>query len=362
MASNSFGRALRITTFGESHGAAIGVVIDGVPPLIELDLAAIQRDMDRRRPGQSSVTTARDEADVVHVWSGLYEGKTTGAPLTLVVLNQDQRSKDYGEIAQVFRPGHADYTWFKKYGIRDPRGGGRSSGRETAARVAAGAVAKQILAPLGVRIVGHVTRVADVDAVSFDPAVIETNPVRCADAEAALRMVAVIEAAKAEGDSVGAVVEVRAEGVPVGLGDPIYEKLEARLAFALMSIGAIKGVEIGDGFAGTLLRGSESNDAIGPDGPITNRAGGIQGGISNGAPIVCRIAVKPTSSISKTQETTDVEGRPREIKTEGRHDPCIAPRVVPVAEAMVALVLADYVVADGGAHTSKSLGAKTDPA
>ncbi len=345
MSANSFGRIFRITTFGESHGHAIGVVIDGVPSRIELDLGAVQAELDRRRPGQSSVTTQRAEDDVVHVFSGLYEGKTTGAPIALVIFNKDQRSKDYSSIAEVFRPGHADYTWHTKYGIRDPRGGGRSSGRETAARVAAGAVAKQILAPLGVRITGHVTRVADIAAGSFDPAVIETNPVRCADADAAARMVAAIEAAKSAGDSLGAVVEVVAEGVPVGWGDPIYEKLEARLAFGLMSIGAIKGVEIGDGFASALLRGSESNDAMDAGGFATNHAGGIQGGISNGAPIVARIAVKPTSSISREQRTVDTEGREREIRIEGRHDPCIAPRVVPVAEAMVALVLVDAYLA-----------------
>ncbi|MCL4234806.1 MAG: chorismate synthase [Deltaproteobacteria bacterium] len=345
MSANSFGRIFRITTFGESHGHAIGVVIDGVPPRLALDLGAVQVEMDRRKPGQSSVTTPRAEDDIVHVFSGLYEGKTTGAPLAMVIFNKDQRSKDYSAIAEVFRPGHADYTWYTKYGIRDPRGGGRSSGRETAARVAAGAVAKQILAPLGVKITGHVTRVADIVAEKFDAGVIEQNPVRCADGDAAKRMAAAIEAAKAAGDSLGAVVEVIAEGVPVGWGDPIYEKLEARLAFGLMSIGAIKGVEIGDGFGSALLRGSESNDAMGADGFATNHAGGIQGGISNGAPIVARIAVKPTSSISREQRTVDTEGRAREIRIEGRHDPCIAPRVVPVAEAMVALVLVDAYLA-----------------
>ncbi|MCC6158109.1 MAG: chorismate synthase [Deltaproteobacteria bacterium] len=345
MSANSFGRIFRITTFGESHGHAIGVVIDGAPPLVALDLDAVQAEMDRRKPGQSAVTTQRAEDDIVHVFSGLYEGKTTGAPIALVIFNKDQRSKDYSSIAEIFRPGHADYTWFKKYGIRDPRGGGRSSGRETAARVAAGAVAKQILAPLGVKITGHVTRVADILAESFDANAIEQNPVRCADGDAAARMAVAIEAAKAAGDSLGAVVEVIAEGVPVGWGDPIYEKLESRLAFGLMSIGAIKGVEIGDGFDAALLRGSESNDAMGTDGFVTNHAGGIQGGISNGAPIVARIAVKPTSSISREQRTVDTEGREREIRIEGRHDPCIAPRVVPVAEAMVALVLVDAYLA-----------------
>lgn len=341
VASNSFGRKFRITTFGESHGHGIGVVIDGVPPRIKLDLEAIQKELDRRRPGLSPVSSPRKEPDRARIWSGLYEGMTTGAPIMIAILNEDSRPEDYSEIAGIFRPGHADFSYQKKYGIRDPRGGGRASGRETATRVAAGAVAKQILAPLGISIIGHVIRIGGIEVASFDADEIPRNPVFCADKEAAGRMVQAIQDIRAEGDSLGGIVEVRALGVPAGLGDPIYEKIDARIAYAMMSIGAVKGVEIGDGFACTKKMGSENNDAMGP-GFLSNHAGGILGGISTGEPIVVRLAVKPTSSIAKPQDTVDVEGRPRKIALSGRHDPCIAPRLVPVAEAMMALVLADY--------------------
>jgi chorismate synthase len=341
VASNSFGKHFRITTFGESHGPAIGVIVDGVPPLLDLDLEAVQRELDRRKPGQSDLTTPRAEGDRVEVMSGVFEGKTTGAPLCLQIRNKDARPGAYDHLQKTFRPGHADYTLIQKYGIRDHRGGGRSSGRETATRVAAGAIAKQLLAPLGVSVFAHVAEVGGICAERFDSDVIETNPVRCADEKAAEEMAKAIAEARDAGDSLGAVVEVRALGVPAGWGDPTFDKLDARLAFALMTIGAIKGVEIGAGFGLAKVRGSQSNDEITPDGFATNRAGGILGGISSGEEIVARIAVKPTSSIKKTQQTIDTDGKAQELSVKGRHDPCIAPRVVPVAEAMVALVLVD---------------------
>jgi chorismate synthase len=341
MSSNSFGSCFRITTFGESHGPALGVVIDGVPPRFPLDLAALQRELDRRRPGQSAISSPRREPDRLRVLSGLTDGQTTGAPLCLIVENEDARPRDYEALRGAFRPGHADYTYFKKYGIRERSGGGRSSGRETVARVAAGAVARQLLAPLGVKIVGHVLEIGGVRAARFDAAAIEGNPLRCADLETAQEMAAAIDAARGDGDSLGGVVEVYATGVPAGWGDPVFDKLDARLAAALMSIGAVKGVEIGDGFALARRRGSESNDPITPEGFASNHAGGILGGISSGAPIVVRVAVKPTPSIARRQATIDEQGAATEIAVTGRHDPCIAPRLVPVAEAMVALVLID---------------------
>ncbi|MGE4170034.1 MAG: chorismate synthase [Candidatus Margulisiibacteriota bacterium] len=345
MPGNSFGRLFKITTFGESHGPGIGVVIDGVPPLLDLSEADIQHDLDRRRPGQSSVTTPRKEADKVEILSGVFEGKTTGAPLALLIRNEHQQSKDYAAIKDIFRPGHADFTYLKKYGIRDYRGGGRSSGRETAARVAAGAIAKKFLALHGVSVVGYTRSVADVQANTIDFSEIEKNPVRCPDALQAAKMIEVIEAARKDNDSVGGVVETIVRGCPVGLGDPAFDKLDALLAHAVMSIGTIKGVEIGDGFEATKRRGSENNDAFIPTetgiSTRTNHAGGILGGISDGSEIVIRAAVKPASSIAKSQDSVTVEGTITPIEVHGRHDPCICPRAVPVIEAMVALVLID---------------------
>lgn len=341
MASNSFGEILRVTTFGESHGPGIGAVVDGFPPAFPVDLAAVQREMDRRRPGQSDLTTPRREEDRVEVLSGLFEGRTTGAPLTLWVRNGDARPEDYDELRDRFRPGHADYTWWRKYGVRDHRGGGRSSGRETAARVAAGALARQLLERHGMTVTGHVVRIGPVQAESFDPAEIGRNPVRCADARAAERMAEAIREAREAGDSLGGIVEVRADGVPAGLGDPVFGKLEARLGAAFLSIGAVRGVEFGDGFALARLRGSEANDALRPGGFATNHAGGILGGISTGAAVVARLAVKPPSSIARPQDTVDVHGNPVILEVRGRHDPCICPRLVPVAEAMACLVLGD---------------------
>jgi chorismate synthase len=341
MHSNSFGRIFRVTTFGESHGPAVGAVIDGVLPRLALDLEAVQAQLDRRRPGQAPTASARQEPDRVQVVSGLFEGQTTGAPLCLLIANEDASPDAYASLKNLFRPGHADLSWHEKYGIRDWRGGGRASGRETAARVAAGAVAQQVLEPEGVRILGHVIEIAGVRAGSFDPEQIEQNTVRCADPSAAETMSEAIAAAKQDGDSVGGIVEVRASGVPAGWGDPVFGKLDALLAGALMSIGAVKGVELGDGFELTRLRGSEANDPITPQGFSTNRAGGVLGGISNGAEIIIRLAVKPTPSIAKEQQTIDRAGNSARVSTRGRHDPCIAPRLVPVAEAMVALVLVD---------------------
>jgi chorismate synthase len=338
---STFGRAFRILSFGESHGPAVGAVIDGVKPGLPFDLAAIQAELDRRRPGQSDLVTPRSEADRVQVLSGVFEGRTTGHPIALVVFNENQRSGDYSAIADLFRPGHADLTYQRKYGLRDPRGGGRSSGRETLARVAAGAWAKQQLGGLGVTVRGFNREIAGIPGAVVDWVFVEANPLRVADPAAFGAQRAAVEAARAEGDSVGGVCEVWIEGLPEGLGDPAFGKLDALLAAACMSIGAVKGVELGAGFASARRRGSENNDPLGPEGPLKNDAGGTLGGISTGAPVVVRLAVKPTSSIARVQQTIDREGRTAEISTRGRHDPCIAPRIVPVAEAMCALVVYD---------------------
>ena len=341
MDSSTHGRRFRITTFGESHGPAVGVVIDGVQPGLEIDVADIQAELDRRRPGQSAVATARKEADRAEVLSGVFQGKTTGAPICILVRNTSARSKDYAAIAELFRPGHGDLTWLARYGVRDWRGGGRLSGRETTGRVAAGAVARKILGDLGVSIFGHVVEAAGVRAAGFDTETALSTPMRCGDPDAAAAMERAVLQATAEGDSVGGVIQVEAHGVPAGWGDPVFDKLDARIAGAMMSIGAVKGVEIGAGFAAARMRGSEHNDPIIPGGFESNHAGGVLGGISSGAPVVARLAIKPTSSIRKPQRTVDLRGVPREIEVHGRHDPCICPRAVPVAEAMLALVLVD---------------------
>jgi chorismate synthase len=340
--SSSFGRLFTVTTWGESHGPAVGVVVDGVPPGLALTAAEIQHDLDRRRPGQSSLTTQRQEKDRVQILSGLFEDRTTGTPICLLVWNEDAQSKDYEALRGVYRPGHADFTYAAKYGVRDHRGSGRASGRETLGRVAAGAVARKLLAAAhGVTVVAGTVAVADVVAARRDWEVAESNPVRCPDAAAAERMIAAIEAARADHDSVGGVVEVVARGVPAGWGDPTMEKLDGEIARALMSIPALKGIEIGDGFAIARLRGSQSNDAMAATGFASNRAGGILGGISTGQEIVARVAVKPASSIGRPQQTVDTGGRETTIEVGGRHDPCICPRVVPVAEAMLAIALAN---------------------
>lgn len=340
-APNTFGEVIRITTFGESHGAAIGCVLDGVAPGTPIDVDELQREMDRRRPGQSVLSTPRKERDQVRILSGVFEGKCTGAPICMLVMSEDQRPSAYEGLRDVFRPGHADFTFWKKYGVRDHRGGGRSSGRETAGRVAGGAVAKQVLRTRGVNIYAHALEIAGIRAQTLDYSVIEQNPVRCADPVTADAMAAAILRAKEDNDSVGGIVELRITGVPAGLGDPVFGKLDARLASALLSIGATMGIEIGAGFEAARRRGSENNDGMQDGAFLSNHAGGIVGGISNGNEIVIRVAIKPTSSIGKPQHTMDVHGRNREVVVEGRHDPCIVPRVIPVIEAMSALLLLD---------------------
>ncbi|MDX2221394.1 MAG: chorismate synthase [Rhodospirillaceae bacterium] len=354
MSSNTFGVLFRFTTFGESHGPLIGCVVDGVPPLIPLAEADLQVWLDKRRPGQSRFTTQRQEPDAVRIVSGVFEGKTTGTPVGLLIDNVDQRSKDYGDIAEKFRPGHADYTYWKKYGIRDYRGGGRQSARETAMRVAAGAIARKVLAyrlGAGVSIRGALIQMGPhaIDRARWDWAEVDRNPFFCPDAEAAARWEGYLDGVRKVGSSAGAVIEVVADGIPAGLGAPIYGKLDADLAAALMSINAAKGVEIGDGFAAAALSGEQNADEMrmGADGGVeflSNHAGGILGGISSGQPIVARVAIKPTSSILSPRRTVDIHGRDTEISTKGRHDPCVGIRGVPVAEAMMAVVLVDHLL------------------
>ncbi|MFZ9023122.1 MAG: chorismate synthase [Anaerohalosphaeraceae bacterium] len=338
-AANTYGDIIRVTTFGESHGPSIGCVLDGIKPGIDFPYDAIQTELTRRRPGQSDVTTPRDEKDKLNVLSGVFEGKTTGAPIAMAIFNKDQNPSNYEGIKDLFRPGHADFTYYKKYGIRDYRGGGRSSGRETAGRVMCGAVVRDLLAEKGVRIVAHSVEIAGISAKTCDYEVIEKNDVRCADPDAAKKMKAAVIAAKEDNDSVGGIVKLEIFGVPTGLGDPVFAKLHAQLTHGIMTIGAIKGIEIGRGFELSRLRGSESNDNMADGGFLSNNAGGITGGISTGQPIYLRIAVKPTSSIAQPQKTIDLEAKTRDIETHGRHDPCIVPRVIPVIENMTALVL-----------------------
>lgn len=337
-----------MTTFGESHGPAIGTVIDGCPPGIELPTVRIQDELDRRRPGQTDISSPRREMDQCEVLSGIFRGKTTGTPIALIIRNTDTNSKVYDALENVYRPGHADYTYEARYGIRDHRGGGRSSGRETAARVAAGAVAKVLLQSAKVSVFAHTLCIGDVCAKDFDPEQINLNPVRCADARAAVKMAKAIMNAQEEGDSLGGVVEVVVLGAPAGLGDPVFSKLDADIAGALMSIGAVKGVEVGLGFGASGLKGSEMNDPIikqkGRIRMPSNRAGGILGGISTGEDIIARIAVKPTPSVGSPQKTVTRKKSATTIKITGRHDPCICPRIVPVAEAMMAIVLADHLL------------------
>jgi chorismate synthase len=344
--NNSFGRLLRLTSFGESHGPAIGGILDGCPAGIPLSEIDMQKDLDRRRPGQSAITTKRNEPDTVKILSGVFEGITTGAPIGFIIENADKKSAHYDQIKDLYRPGHADYTMDKKYGFRDWRGGGRTSARETAIRVAGGAVAKKILG--NVRILAYTIQVGEIKITEFDESAIENNPVRAPDSKAATKMVELIEQIRKEGDSIGGMVEVFAENVPAGLGAPVYGKLDADLASAFMGINAVKGVEIGAGFKAVTLKGSQNNDPLEViDGKVrftTNNAGGILGGISNGERIVVRIAVKPTPSILKEQNAVNKNMKNAKVSVEGRHDPCICPRVVPVAEAMMALVLADHLL------------------
>ncbi|MFZ0392148.1 MAG: chorismate synthase [Calditrichia bacterium] len=350
MSGNSIGEIFKIMTFGESHGPWIGVVIDGVQPGLELGSVAIQQELQRRRPGQSHLTSSRSEPDSARIISGIFEGKTTGTPICILIENQDQRSKDYRHLKNILRPGHAAFGYLQKYGIFDYRGGGRASGRETATRVAAGAVAKQFLQQRNIQIIAYTRQIGQIKIKTVDLNQIEKNEVRAPDAHAAAQMIAAIEQARSEGDSLGGIVEIIVQNCPAGLGEPVFEKLEAELARALMSIGAVKGVEVGSGFRLGEMRGSEANDLFyfsekeGKFRTRSNHAGGVLGGISSGEDLLLRIAVKPPSSINKPQQTADLQGNPVEYKTGGRHDPCICPRVVPVAEAMTALVLIDMLL------------------
>lgn len=349
MAGNSIGQLFKVTTFGESHGLALGCIVDGVPPGLSLTEADLQFDLDRRRPGTSRYTTQRREADEVKILSGVFEGKTTGTSIGMIIENTDQRSQDYGNIKDLFRPGHADYTYEQKYGFRDYRGGGRSSARETAMRVAAGAIAKKyLLEKFGLRIQGFLSQMGDIscDLVSFDE--IEQNPFFCPDPSKLESLDALMRELKKSGDSIGAKVNVIAQNVPVGLGEPVFDRLDADIAHALMSINAVKGVEIGEGFGVVNQRGSQHRDQISPQGFMSNNAGGILGGISSGQDISAHIAMKPTSSITVVGQTINRQGESSEVITKGRHDPCVGIRAVPIAEAMLAIVLMDHLLRHRG--------------
>jgi chorismate synthase len=349
---NSFGQLFRITTFGESHGGGIGVVVDGCPPLIKISEADIQNELDRRRPGQSKITTQRKEDDRCEILSGVFEGKTLGTPIAILVRNKDARPADYSELAKTFRPSHADFTYQAKYGIRNWQGGGRASARETIGRVAAGAVARRVLTTLyrGLEIVAYVAQVHDIaakiDRSKVQRKAVEANMVRCPDADAARKMIARIEKTRSAGDSLGGVIECSVRNAPAGLGDPVFDKLEADLAKAMLSLPATKGFEIGSGFSSTRLRGSEHNDAFEMRGgrvrTSTNNSGGVQGGISNGEDIYFRVAFKPTATIAREQGTVTAAGAKTKLAARGRHDPCVLPRAVPMVEAMAALVLCDH--------------------
>lgn len=358
MAGNSFGQLFRITTFGESHGEAIGVIIDGCPSALEVDMAFIQSELDKRKPGQSKITTQRKESDTVQILSGIFEGKTTGTPIAMIIPNEDQRSKDYSHIKDAYRPSHADYTYDAKYGHRDHRGGGRSSARETAARVAAGAIAKLLLKQAGIDIFAHVSSVGTIDAPNLNLASVEelvgireSNIVRCADPATAHQMIELIDGIRKEGDTVGGKISCLVRNCPAGLGEPVFDKLHADLGKAMLSINAVHGFDYGSGFGGSEMRGSEHNDLFVPPGTgtenknfrtLTNFSGGIQGGISNGMEITFRVAFKPVATIMQNQASLDSSGNAANVQGKGRHDPCVVPRAVAIVEAMAALVLADH--------------------
>ncbi|MEX2328018.1 MAG: chorismate synthase [Pseudomonadales bacterium] len=349
MAGSTIGEMFRITTFGESHGLALGCIIDGCPPGLALSEADLQLDLDRRRPGTSKYATQRQEEDRVKILSGVFEGVTTGTPIGLVIENTDQKSKDYSDIKDLFRPAHADYTYLKKYGIRDYRGGGRASARETAMRVAAGALAKKFLAwRHGIKVRGYLSQMGPIVVDQVDWDVIEQNPFFCPDASKVPEMETMIDTLRREGNSVGARITVTATGMIPGLGEPVFDKLDAEIAHALMSINAVKGVEIGAGFASVTQKGTEHRDEMTPNGFTSNNAGGIVGGISSGQDIIAHIALKPTSSITQPGQTIDMEGRPTEVVTTGRHDPCVGVRATPIAEAMLAIVLMDHLLRHRG--------------
>jgi chorismate synthase len=354
--SNSFGTLFKITTFGESHGPAIGCIIDGCPAGIEVEESFIQGELDRRKPGQSKITTQRKEDDTFKILSGVFEGQTTGTPIAIVIENQDQRSKDYSHIAETFRPSHADYTYEVKYGVRDYRGGGRSSARETAARVAAGAIAKLFLRKVNIEIAAYVSQVGDIRAPHYtelDLSAVEQNIVRCPHAETAEKMIALIDQVRLDRDTIGGLVTAVIKNAPVGLGEPVFDKLHAELGKAMLGINAVKGFEYGSGFAGIHLRGSQHNDEFYREGDRvrtrTNHSGGIQGGISNGEDIYFNVAFKPVATIMQDQQTVDKFGNETIVSGKGRHDPCVLPRAVPIVEAMVALVLADFILRARGA-------------
>lgn len=349
MAGNSFGQHFRITTFGESHGLALGAVVDGCPPGLEISEADLQRDLDRRKPGQSKYTTQRKEPDSVRILSGVFEGKTTGTAIGLAIENQDQKSKDYSDIAAIYRPAHADFTYHQKYGIRDYRGGGRSSARETAMRVAAGAIAKKYLhVAAGVQVRGYLSQVGDIELPRGDWDVVENNAFFCGDASRVPEIEQLINDLRRDGNSIGAEVTVIASDVPVGLGEPVFGKLDAELAYGLMGINAVKAVEIGDGVDVVRQRGTDHRDEMDRTGFLSNHAGGVLGGISSGQDIVARISLKPTSSLTTPGRSVDTEGNEVEVITKGRHDPCVGIRAVPIAEAMVALVLMDHTLRHRG--------------
>ncbi|MBW4933333.1 chorismate synthase [Marinobacter sp. F4206] len=356
MSGNTFGKLFTVTTFGESHGAALGCIIDGCPPGLELSEADMQRDLDRRKPGTSRHTTQRREADEVRILSGVFEGKTTGTPIGLLIENTDQRSKDYSKISEQFRPAHADYTYMHKYGVRDYRGGGRSSARETAMRVAAGAVARKFLEQrLGIVIRGYLSQLGPIRVEKLDWDQVHQNPFFSPDADKVAEMESYMDALRKEGDSIGARINVVAEGVPPGFGEPVFDRLDADLAHALMSINAVKGVEIGAGFDSVEQKGTEHRDEMTPEGFLSNNAGGVLGGISSGQPILASIALKPTSSLRLPGRGIDVHGNPAEIITTGRHDPCVGIRATPIAEAMMAIVLMDHYLRHRGQNGDVSV-------
>jgi len=348
MSGNTFGKNFTVTTFGESHGLALGAIVDGCPPGIELSEADLQLDLDRRKPGTSRYTTQRREADEVKILSGVFEGKTTGTSIGLLIENTDQRSKDYSDIAKTFRPAHADYAYTQKYGFRDYRGGGRSSARETAMRVAAGAIAKKVLAAKGIQVRGYLSQLGPIKIEQFDWDQVEQNPFFCPDESKVAEMETYMTALRKEGNSVGAKISVVASGLFPGLGEPIFDRLDAELAHALMSINAVKGVEIGDGFDCVEQKGTEHRDEMTPGGFLSNHAGGILGGISTGQDIIAHIALKPTSSLIIPGRSVDADGNPIEVVTKGRHDPCVGIRATPIAEAMMAIVLADHLLRHRG--------------
>lgn len=362
MAGNTFGKLFTVTTFGESHGEALGCIIDGCPPGLELTEEDIQIDLDRRKPGQSRYTTQRREDDQVKILSGVFEGKTTGTPIGMIIQNTDQRSKDYSKIKDVFRPAHADYTYMQKYGIRDYRGGGRSSARETAMRVAAGAVAKKVLRETwGIEVRGYLSQLGPIAIETIDWAEIGNNPFFCPDASKVAAMEEYMQALNKDGDSVGAKITVVATNMVPGLGEPVFDRLDADLAHALMSINAVKGVEIGAGFASVSQKGTQHRDEITPQGFLSNNAGGILGGISTGQDVLAHIALKPTSSLRIPGKSVDVAGNPVEVITTGRHDPCVGIRATPIAEAMMAIVLVDHALRHRGQNSDAALSIPVIP-